>query len=182
MRPGEAWPTGASGEPLDFVCQLDLAILPPEVLGDERAGLAQLFFSGETNEHLVRLLPSEGELVMAEPLPNREPHEPRQTITGWLKPKEDWPHRDSLEAQPLDAEEREALEKLNLAGDKAGGWPHWIQGGGEEKSASGVVCDRLLLQLDAGGKLPYTFGDNGIAFLLASASEPTQLAFTWQTP
>lgn len=182
LAPGEAWPVGASGEPLDFICQLDLAIVPPEVLGPGRAGLVQLFFSGDTNEHLVRLVPADAELVMAEPLPNRAPHEPRLTITGWLKPKEDWPHRDSAEAASLDAEEREALEKLNLPGDKAGGWPHWIQGGGVEKSASGVVCDRLLLQLDAGGKLPYTFGDNGIAFLLASSSEPTQVAFTYQTP
>jgi ankyrin repeat protein len=179
---GEPWPQGKSGEPLRFLLQLDVAILPEDVLGGGMAGLVQLFFNDQTNEHLARVLPSGSALVAGELPSNVEEVGPRLTITGWLKPKEDWPQADSVGEVTLDAEEREAIAKLNLAGDKAGGWPHWIQGGGSSTSADGRPLDRLLLQLDAGGALPFIFGDNGIAFLLATSSEPLAVSFEWQSP
>jgi len=179
---GEPWPKGESGEPLRFLLQLDASILPEDVLGGARVGLVQLFFNDQTNEQLARVLPPDSDLVAGELPSNVEEVGPRLTITGWLKAKEDWPQADSLDEVALDAEEREAIAKLNLPGDKAGGWPYWIQGGGAFASGDGRPLDRLLLQLDAGGALPFVFGDNGIAFLLATSSEPLAVSLEWQSP
>ena len=179
---GEAWPVGASGEPLQFLLQLDAAILPEDVLGGSRTGLIQVFFQDRTKEHLVRVVPPSASLVAGVLPPQVEEVGPRRTITGWLKPKEDWPRAGSVPAGALDAEEREAISKLTRSGDKAGGWPFWIQDACSFTSSDGRAMDRLLLQLDAGGALPFTFGDSGIAFLLATSTEPLEVAFAWQTP
>lgn len=65
------------------------------------------------------------------------------------------------------------------AGDKLGGWPHWVQG---VEYPDCPRCSRrmeLVLQLDSEDNLPYMFGDAGCGHITQCADHPDVLAFGW---
>jgi ankyrin repeat protein len=177
LAPDEAWPRTEAGDPMAFLLQLDLGALPFEAGG----GLARVFMDLEKGfraSDMTILHTSAAEGALAEPPGGVRRLAARQSA-GFQAPKTDLPGVDVLcggVKVELDPNERELLHEVCLAGDKAGGWPHWIQ----DTEYLGD-CDRLLLQVDTGGALDFSYADSGIGFLLQSSADRSRFAMVWQT-
>lgn len=178
------WPTCRKCSlSLSFALQFELSELP-EGHPSRGEGLLQLFFCttcSSTNE-VVRLVdgkPGEATRPDVHAFTERE-------VSGW-QPASDLPFRepgdatfDELTAK-LEPEEQQALFRLNLQGDKAGGWPNWVQDNSYPKcSDCKSALSTLVLQIDSKKGLDWTWGDNGVAFIFQCARHPARLGFTWQ--
>ena len=65
---------------------------------------------------------------------------------------------------------------------KAGGWPTWIQDPAYPPCPRGDhPMTRLLLQLESDQGVPYTWGDNGLAYVLQCESHPAEVTLVWQS-
>ncbi|XXF76267.1 ankyrin repeat domain-containing protein [Myxococcaceae bacterium GXIMD 01537] len=180
----DAWPSCRKCTfPLSFALQVELSDLP-EGHPAHGEGLVQLFFCttcSHTNE-VVRIVHGEAGEAAA---PDVHRFTERE-VSGWQKAS-DLPFREPGDATfdklttTLEPEEKEALFKLNLQGDKAGGWPNWVQDNSPPKCPE---CRRgmgtLMLQIDSERGLDWMWGDNGVAFIFQCAEHPTSLGFTWQ--
>lgn len=82
----------------------------------------------------------------------------------------------------LEPEEESLLWKMNLSGDKLGGYPCWIQNNEYPHCSDCSEKMELLLQIDSHDNLRYTWGDNGAAWLFQYAEHRDRLAFVWQCP
>jgi ankyrin repeat protein/uncharacterized protein YwqG len=178
------WPTCRKcSAPLSFAVQLELSELP-EGHPSRGPGLLQLFFCTTCSgrNEVVRLIDGEaGEAT--EPDVHRFPE---REVTGWQK-SADLPFRErgneTFEAltAKLEAKEEETLFGLNLQGDKAGGWPNWVQENAYPKCPDCQrAMDTLVLQIDSEQGLDWMWGDNGVAFIFQCASHPARVDFTWQ--
>lgn len=177
LAPGESWPLTSDGKPMLFLFQVDLGKLPVEA----GTGLARVFiderngFRDEDNV-VMHTHTTEGGAWQAAPTGGRILM-PTQ-MSGFYKGKPDLPGADvpcGTVPVTLDPNEAELLQKVCLTGDKVGGWPHWIQ------DADWRGYDRLLLQTDTGGSLPFSYADSGIGFLLQRSDDPTDMKMVWQT-
>ena len=181
---GTAWPTCEKcGAPALFLVQLDLSDLAPacELRGE---GLAQMFFCDPCGKHALRVVDPTGEAAEAG-TPDGVKLLPSRAITGWTKPKKELPGRDVfVDTVPVDLSDAERDmawgNPFTNNGDKCGGWPHWIQDPQWGTAPSGRPFDRLVLQMDTGGNLPYQFGDSGIGFILGTSEDPLEFGFVWQ--
>ena len=170
LAQGESWPM--HGEvPAQFLFQIDLEQLPTDV----GRGLLRVFLRPEggfrpDDTTCLHTTADEGAVVAgSEPLPARR-------ITGFNKPKSDLPGEEARGLVTLDPAEVEHLRSMAAAGDKVGGWPHWIQ---DEEYPKGF--GRFVLQVDTGGALAFSYADSGIGVLLQHDDDPTRFRMVWQT-
>jgi uncharacterized protein YwqG len=192
LPPKASWPAcSACKEPMAFALQIALDQLPEAHPSRAKGGLLQLFFCTDCDHgfamrptHVVRILETEGARL-------KDAAKKRQTwkpvhITGWTETS-DLPYRepglepfDRLTAG-LPAEEEDLLFRLNVGGDKAAGWPKWVQ---ENRSPACPACKeemrRLVLQIGSKDHLDHRFGDNGVAYVLQCEAHPSEVSFQYQ--
>jgi len=170
LAEGESWPTH-DGVPARFLFQLDLASLPV----DPGEGLVRVFLRPgggfrPDDTTVLHTTSTDGAVVEgADALPARE-------IRGFTKPSADLPGREAHDLVTLDPAEVEHAAHVPRAGDKVGGWPHWIQ---DAEYPDGF--GHFVLQVDTGGALAFSYADSGIGFLLQHDDDPTRFAMVWQT-
>ena len=108
-------------------------------------------------------------------------------IESWIE-TEDIPHPAQYDEIGLNNLFDENIEKLlyeeedgiALAGDKLGGWPHFIQSNEAIIDPEDGKEYVHLMQIDSEDNLNYMFGDSGIAFIGYHPDEPEKLAMFWQ--
>jgi hypothetical protein len=157
-------------------------------------------WSAFSGTHLVRLL---SQPATTAPHPAGLKPLPMRTIEGWRElldypnPQE---HRElgieyeyhsqytrtnvscrALGIDLRDLEDDDVAEAISTAeaGDKLGGWPHWIQG---IEYPSCPRCKRrmeLVFQLASEDNLPYMFGDVGIGHITQCPEHADVLTFAW---
>jgi uncharacterized protein YwqG len=104
-------------------------------------------------------------------------------VLAFMQAADDLPRREYglAEYDALTEEERQLLRGAKHAGDKVGGWTHWIQ---EPSYARCPNCqtrmDQLVLQLDSHHAVAFSFGDNGAAYILRCPEHADELSFTFQ--
>lgn len=157
-------------------------------------------WSAFSGAHQVLVVPKDG------PAAPRSPVDPLPVVViqGWER-FDDFPHPEEHQAlgvhydydfkrkrvsvtcddPPLSLRELDSdLDVAELisqpaAGDKLGGWPHWIQ---SVEYPSCTVCGSemsLLMQIDSEDHLAHMFGDTGCAHLTYCPQHPTVMAFGW---
>jgi hypothetical protein len=167
LNPGETWPKNPGGKPLLFLAQLELSSLPAPHKGE---GLFQFFIDESLpNGHKpgfswLRVFSPLAKATVATPPPGARVF-PVCAVRGWEE-QDDVPSLPTLyrlfpALREADEATDDALrdEFRSLAGEKVGGWPHWIQNDRAGKE------DAFLLQIDSEKTLPLRWGDAGIAFV-----------------
>jgi hypothetical protein len=195
LPPEDPWPTCPNcGTSQTLLLQLDLSTLPEQWRTPEDTGLLQLFYCLACRPHApfapqqtVRIWPVDGETLHLSERPSPGEHFPARYITTWRR-EPDYPVREAHDPgnacylPKLDAPAT-LIRRLNHATDKLGGWPHWIQDADYPRVPQEEhPLDRLVMQLTSGGNLPWTWGDNGIGYLVRSATRPGLMTFFWQSP
>jgi len=193
LPPDAGWPhCPTCGQALTFFFQLDLNALPAPLAGTFGSGLLQLFYCLDcapwrpfAAEQAVRVVPVEG----APNPPAALATFPAKTITGWSK-RSDLPYREvgpeSWRIVQIDLPlTSDALDQMlwedNLADDKLGGWPNWVQDAGYPPCPEcGQPMDRLVFQVDSQCNLPHRWGDNGVGFVVQCPHHPHAVTFFWQ--
>jgi len=188
LRTGETWPVcGACGAVLTFFVQVDLDRVPAAAREDFGPGLLQLFHC--TACHPVRPLARDDGVRIVDATGGgtavRAPQGvrvfPCRPVTGWADAPGDLPCREG-DGSALLPEERAVVPSLNRQGDKLGGWPGWVQDPDHPRCPQGDHrLDRMVLQIDSGRGVPYTWGDNGVGFVLQCPHHRDRVAFTWQS-
>jgi hypothetical protein len=100
-----------------------------------------------------------------------------RSISRYSRSRADFPHPADSERldNPLSEAEQALLPYLNLGGDKAGGWPDWIQDPNDPGANT-----RLLLQLTDGGIAGVHFGDGANLYVFQNPERPKDLKLTLQ--
>lgn len=194
LSPDEGWPRCPTcGQALTFFFQIDLNTLPDPLAGTFGSGLLQLFYCLDcapwrpfAAEQCVRVVPTP---EIAPNPPAVFATFPAKTITGWSK-RNDFPYREvgpeSWRVVQVDLPlTGDALDQMlwedNLAGDKLGGWPNWVQDAGYPPCPEcGQPMDRLVFQVDSQCNLPHMWGDNGVGFVVQCPHHPNAVTFFWQ--
>ena len=173
LDPEHPRPTGAAG-PLPLAVQIDLAAHPDPKLA--RPGLLQVFHDPDAagDARLVaRVSPAEGE--------HRDddgPELPARAIVGWSRAKRDFPSVPEDPARSevaLDDEQLGLLRQLNLAGDKLGGWPDWLQ---DPIAPTCPECGKaqiLLVQIEGGRHVGIDLGDAGVGYVFWCPAHPARV-------
>jgi uncharacterized protein YwqG len=88
---------------------------------------------------------------------------------------------EGLDSDAQDDEGRELAEAISTAaaGDKLGGWPHWIQGVEYPSCPRCQARMALVFQLDSEDNLAFMFGDSGVAHVTQCAQHPDVVALAW---
>jgi uncharacterized protein YwqG len=84
-----------------------------------------------------------------------------------------------LEAQDDDGRELAETISAAAAGDKLGGWPHWIQGVEYPSCPRCAARMALVFQLDSNDNLDFMFGDAGVAHVTQCPQHPDVVALAW---
>jgi len=84
-----------------------------------------------------------------------------------------------LEAQDDDGHELAEAISMAAAGDKLGGWPHWIQGVEYPTCPRCAARMALVFQLDSNDNLDFMFGDAGVAHVTQCPQHPDVVALAW---
>ena len=183
---GEDWPVARFGVPMIFVGQIRLDELPePHALSE---GLIQVFWppgclGKDSGGALVRHVPT-SERTAAPPadavvLPARR--------IAYEQAVAEPPRRDEC-LDVLDGPERMRADLMNLAGDKVGGHPHWLEAPFYPRAPGRRRCRRLVLQLDfarPGGLVGaerniIPAGGNGCLYVLVTDDAPLAGAVVYQ--
>lgn len=188
LRENEEWPCCARCRaPLAFVVQVDLGRTPKEAREIFGEGLLQLFHcticmsDAVTDARQVRIIDPAG-MAVPDAVPDKADIFPARPIIGWGRAVKDYPYRDGDESVLL-PEERDAVFRLNLQGDKLGGWPNWVQDADYPPCPQGAPPHRmtqLVLQICSGQGVPHTWGDNGLGFVVRCPEHP-RVGFLWQS-
>ncbi|TNE52437.1 MAG: DUF1963 domain-containing protein [Deltaproteobacteria bacterium] len=189
LLPTDTWPQCSScRNSLSFAVQLKLENLPnPHPLCGE--GLVQFFFCTEcVDDVMLRCLNASDEWLVhgQSKAPDDVETFRMQRIAGWYKKTLDFPYNEPdnkaiVEAKSaLAPEEENLLWKMNLSGDKLGGYPCWIQHNEYPHCSDCSERMELLLQIDSHDNLRYTWGDNGAAWIFQCVEHRERLAFVWQ--
>jgi len=194
------WPVCPNCEqPMQLFAQINLADVPEperERLGGE--GLLQLFYCTSydplcevdceaffpfADSVVARRLPTpaDGD-TPAEGAGPADPF-PARRIAAW-EAVTDYPNIEELQWEmgiDVSDQEMEYLDGIGspAAGDKLGGWPHWIQGVEYPSCPECGATMQLVLQIDSECNLPYMFGDVGAGHLTQCPDHPDVLAFGW---
>lgn len=182
---GEAWPKGRSGH-LRFFAQLDFANLPKSAHKRFGTRVLQVFLAPDVSPHQpdVLLRWVNADALCASEAPADVEVFAETLIHDFKRATKDYPLREDglAEHDALQPHEQQLLQGINKAGDKTGGWPHWIQEADYSKCSK---CDEpmslLVLQIDSNHALDYTFGDNGVGYVLACPAHLDELRFTFQS-
>lgn len=172
------WPEGRDG-PLRLLAQIDLAELAPVGLSEPlpTAGLLTVIgptdmpaaWSAETAEaYRVLIVPAENSVVTQPPRGvGVTPYLAVRPFPVWTLPS----LAENLVLPRDDDAWAEAVSALDIAPrHRVGGWPHG--GAGPTESAFEVVGDgaaeryRLLVQLDADGRLGWSWGGGALCFCI----------------
>jgi uncharacterized protein YwqG len=84
-----------------------------------------------------------------------------------------------LEAQDDDGRELAEAISAAAAGDKLGGWPHWIQGVEYPSCPRCAARMALVFQLGSEDNLDFMFGDSGVAHVTQCPQHPDVVALAW---
>jgi uncharacterized protein YwqG len=84
-----------------------------------------------------------------------------------------------LEAQDDDGLELAEAISAAAAGDKLGGWPHWIQGVEYPSCPRCAARMALVFQLDSEDNLDFMFGDSGVAHVTQCPQHSDIVALAW---
>ncbi|PIE31879.1 hypothetical protein CSA56_17190 [candidate division KSB3 bacterium] len=193
----EQWPRCQHcDEPMPLFLQLNLEALPEALQKTFGSGLLQFFYCTSTEPHCETecraFFPfSKSQLVrVIHPDSQHSPIEnpdiplsfPPKQIVSWDE-LDDYPNGEEAEMLGVDlvGSSWEILAERGFprAGDKLGGWPHWVQG---IEYPSCPICGeqmRLIFQLDSNDHLPYMFGDLGCGHITQCLTHKTQVAFGW---
>ena len=99
----------------------------------------------------------------------------------WIKPRVSVSCEElgvTLRDLPIDTDVAESIG-IPEAGDKLGGWPHWVQ---SVEYPSCPTCGRemeIVLQVDSEDNIPHMFGDAGCGHITQCPDHPQVLAFGW---
>ena len=112
---------------------------------------------------------------------------PEMVVSSWDE-IDDYPHPEQFEelGMQYDEFEEDVIEALHeqggiaMAGDKLGGWQHFLQSSEKIKDNKDGKEYVYLMQIDSEYNIPYMFGDSGIAFIGYHPDEPEKLAMFWQ--
>lgn len=184
---GEQWPT-MEGDPLLFVCQLNLTAAPavPALLKDITL---ITFFADPDCGHLgrengadwsLRAYPSVSGLVTMAP-PGNAPALPRGFECRW-EAGDDHPNFDDPERVVPDGFDDSEVELENLARTKIGGYASSIQSepwwGYEEHSSAPAYC----LQINSEEKVGLAWGDGGTVYVARGTADgcKDQWFLDWQ--
>lgn len=174
-------PRPAGAAPLPLALQLDLSAHPDAKLAT--SGLLQVFYdrSGYGEARLrVRVVSTEDPHV-----PDGGPSFPERPIQGWSRAKSDFPSVGGDPAsnhEPLSPDQQAVLRRLNVAGDKVGGWPDWLQD--PEYSCCpqcGAAQSELVVQLEGGRQVPIDLGDAAIGYVFRCTDHKNELAVAVQS-
>lgn len=184
------------GEPLEPLCQINLAELParPAILAD--TALITLFISQHFYEEdcpsqaesghggALWCLRTYASLDGLRPLAMPEGAEaPRCTPIAWALVEADYPTHDLLPVG-LPEDLREAWYELGWAechdGTKVGGWPSCIQSEPWWDYRTGGREFEFAFQIDSLPKLGWMWGDSGTGYFARSREQPNVWAFDWQ--
>lgn len=166
----ESWPSH-QGEPALFLFQVDLAELPVEA----GQGLLRVFIKPDGGFALQDTTCMVTQAIKGDVVTGSNPLSPRQ-LTGFGKATQDLPGAEAHDLVKLDPAEVEHLPLMTQAGDKVGGWPHWIQDASSPKGFG-----RFVLQVDTGGALAFSYGDSGIGILLQHDTDDDRFHMVWQS-
>lgn len=88
---------------------------------------------------------------------------------------------DGVDLEAQDDDGRELAEAISAAaaGDKLGGWPHWIQGVEYPSCPRCAARMALVFQLDSEDNLDFMFGDSGVAHVTQCPQHPDVVALAW---
>jgi uncharacterized protein YwqG len=88
---------------------------------------------------------------------------------------------DGLDSDAQDGQGQELAEAISTAaaGDKLGGWPHWIQGVEYPSCPRCAEPMALVFQLDSEDNLDFMFGDSGVAHVTQCPRHPDVVALAW---
>lgn len=88
---------------------------------------------------------------------------------------------DGLDLEAHDDDGRELAEAISAAaaGDKLGGWPHWVQGVEYPNCPRCAARMAPVFQLDSNYNLDFMFGDGGVAHVTQCPQHPDVVAFAW---
>jgi uncharacterized protein YwqG len=195
----EEWPVCPNcKKPMQLFVQLNMAELPQEFIKEmqQKSGLLQMFYCINPDSEcendceayspfalstLVRIVEPDGTGKNAISSNNEDSY-PAKTIVSWEEVK-DYPSWEELGEMGVNLtdEEMDDLNDMEIthAGDKLGGWPHWVQG------VEYPVCPRcnkqmhLLFQIDSEDNLPHMFGDSGCGHITQCPEHKDVLAFSW---
>ena len=185
---GEGWPRcGDCGNPMTFFLQVAAAEVPAAMRERFGAGLLQMFyctdgcdgFEAFSPASLIRLVRPFG--TGATPAEAATENFAAKRIVSWTEQVDlpDWDELADLGVE-LPEEEIDALgQTYPRAGDKLGGWPHWVQG---VEYPSCRRCGRrmeLLVQVDSEDNVPWMFGDMGCGHITQCPDHLDELAFGW---
>jgi uncharacterized protein YwqG len=182
-------------QPMQLFIQLNLSRLPEPLLEKFGHGLLQMFycinqtplcevdceaFFPFAKSVLIRIIEPEDNFPTRQTSP--ENSFPPKLITGWQE-LEDYPNSEEGESLGIELTGEEWDEWFESdfpqAGDKLGGYPHWIQG--IEYPDCPICRDKmgLVFQIDSEDNLPFMFGDLGCGYLTQCRNHQDQLAFGW---
>lgn len=188
LAQGEKWPVcGNCKRPMPLFVQIDLADLE---LAKTLKGMLQFFYCNATDPQcevvleswkgtnaamLLRIVQPAKKAAALEP-----PEFPSPIVAKTLelaKPKQDSPFPE--DAQALYGI-RDAADRC-VSGDKAAGWPAWLQDPEWPECADCKTPMTHVLQLESNKGVPHQWGDVGRAWLFACAQHPAQTGFCWQS-
>lgn len=193
----EDWPTcPGCDEPMQLFVQLDAAQLPPDAPRPFGDGHLQVFYCTNgraqceieceaffpfSRSTLVRVIAPDVATRTPPRSPVREPFA-EHTIVGWVA-REDYPNGEELDELGCvlcDTQIDTLCEQgYPLAGDKLGGWPHWIQGLEYPPCPDCGEPMALVFQIDSDDHLPYLFGDLGCAHITRCRHHPKRMTIAW---
>lgn len=197
LKKGESWPAcGNCGKPMQLFVQLNTSQLPADA-DVKGKGYIQMFYCTSYEPHcevdceaffhfsrstLLRLV-SEEEATSDYTIPAIDDKFPAKKIQDWDQVN-DYPNWEegSEEGFELSDDDHDLAldnEVGPRAGDKLGGWPHWIQGIEYPSCPECASRMDLVFQLDSEDNIPYMWGDSGAGHITQCKTHPHQLAFGW---
>lgn len=197
LAQSETWPDCPNcGKPMQLFLQLNLDELPEPVSNEFGKGLLQMFYCTSVNPlceddceayfpfaksvllRIIQLTGNAGEMET----PEIAGRFPPKLIIGWTE-VDDYPNYEEIAKQGVELTDEEGDEWIKQefprAGDKLGGWPHWIQGVEYPDCRTCGERMRLVFQIDSEVNLPYMFGDVGCGHITQCRTHKDQLTFGW---
>ncbi len=203
IPPGQPWPECPNcSQPMQLFVQLNLNQLPDDLAGEfGDSGLLQLFYcindemtcaveqegwQAFSPNSIVRIVELEDDQAPSEEH-DVESEFPEKVITGWTEIL-DYPDPEEAEDMGADLsdDDWDTLDKIEEKGvstprdgDKLSGWPFWAQAANYPDCPVCAGRMQMIMQLDSGDHLPFSFGDAGCGHITQCEMHPEQVTFSW---